>query len=121
MASNESVPHFILALDEQDDTVPEAERRTKALFTVPKELASQLAMHAILCRGSCFELQVEKQSPRNGGTTFLSTIFKSPQPQALAHELAKRIAIRMDNVDQFQETAGEHEGGAADVRSMLGF
>jgi len=115
MANNDSVPYFVLALDEDAET-PLTERRTKALFTVPKELAAQLAIHDILCRGSCFKLKVEEDSPRNGGTTFLSTIFKSPQPQQLALELAKRIAIRMDNVDQFQ-VSGE---GGADVRSILG-
>ena len=116
MANNDSVPYFILCLDDDPET-PVTERRTKALFTVPKQLAIQLVAHDILCRGSCFELKIEEDSPRNGDTTFLSTIFQSPQPQHLAMELAKRIAIRMDNVDHFQVTGG----GGTDARSMFGF
>ena len=113
MANDDSsIPYFILCLDD-DPEMPAAERRTKALFTVPKELATQLVAHDILCRGSSFELKIEEDSPRNGDTTFLSTIFQSLQPQQLATELAKRIAIRIDNVDQFQ-IAG------TDARSILG-
>jgi hypothetical protein len=33
---------------------------------------------------------------------FLSTTFQSPEPQDVAAELARRIAIRLDNVEQFR-------------------
>jgi len=125
MAANENVPYFVRSLDDEDDsettTTAPTRGRTKAIFTVPKELASQLAVHPILCRGSCFELQVDEQSPKSGNskTAFLSTVFCSPRPQDLALELSKRIAVRMDHMDQFQVKPG---GGSAtaDARSLLG-
>ena len=116
MANNDSVPYFVLCLDDNPET-PTAERRTKALFTVPKELAAQLVVHDILCRGASFQLQAEEDSPKHGGTAFLSTIFKSPQPQQLALELARRIAIRMDNVDKFQVT-GEVGNDAVSILGL---
>ena len=94
MASNESVPYSLLQLDDG---------RTKALFTVPKELDETLAAHSILCRGSSFDLEIDSE---NGGgsssSTFLSTIFYSPHPQEAAQEIAKRLAVRIDHVGSFQ-------------------
>ena len=122
MAANENVPYFVRSLDDEDDNETTTTAPTRAVFTVPKELASQLALHPILCRGSCFELQVDEQSPKSGNskTAFLSTVFCSPRPQDLALELSKRIAVRMDHVDQFQVKPGGGGSATADARSLLG-
>jgi hypothetical protein len=115
MACNKSVPYFVVRVDNDTDqgdnndinsSVPSA----TALFTVPKALAVTLCAHPILCRDSYFELQIHADAPPPSATTrFLSTTFQSPMPQDVAAELARRIAIRLDNVEQFRIDNNIHD------------
>jgi hypothetical protein len=102
-ASNDtdgSVPYFLLPLDDG---------RTKVVFTVPEELAKALISHPILCRGSCFALQLDAVSQRLATTTmppqgsrgrisFLSTEFFSPEPEDTAMDISRRLNARQQNV-----------------------
>ena len=82
--SSTKVPFFVL---EQEDG------QNRALFTVPSNLASSLVIHPILCRGSSFSLEIEKEAQTQ--STFLSTVFYSPDPEETAKEIAERLAIRI--------------------------
>ncbi|CAJ1913699.1 unnamed protein product [Cylindrotheca closterium] len=82
--TSNKVPFFVL---HQEDG------QNRALFTVPSSLASSLVIHPILCRGSSFLLEVEKEAQAQ--TTFLSTVFYSPNPEETANEIATRLAIRI--------------------------
>jgi hypothetical protein len=102
--------------------------RTKVLFTVPEHFATALIAHPILCCGSLFYLSFDEvdvsassdtrstttspQQPTNANlknsksnitittpkTTFISTSYDSVDPDVTAYEIAKRIAIRLQNV-----------------------
>ncbi|KAL3937068.1 MAG: hypothetical protein SGBAC_007747 [Bacillariaceae sp.] len=82
--TSNKVPFFVL---QQEDG------QNRALFTVPTSLASSLVIHPILCRGSSFVLEIEKEA--RAQTTFLSTIFYSPNAEETAQEIATRLAIRI--------------------------
>ena len=121
MASHtESVPYFVLRLEKL---------RAKALFTVPEDLAQSLAAHPILCRGSSFHFTVVAATPAAAAaeaaaatpsaisrTSFLSTVFESPNPDDLADEISKRLANRIDNMDSF----GIEQRGEAYAVDILG-
>lgn len=107
--------------------------RTKALFTVPDHFASELMLHPILCCGSFFYLTLDdvnvaiptttttgsttttthtgtttKPSNKNSkhiSTTFLSTSYESADPDSTAYEIAKRIAIRVQNLVHYHAAA----------------
>jgi hypothetical protein len=83
--------------------------RTKAIFTVPESLTSALTIHPVLCRGGVFQLQVDAASQKwmqavSGGECsteevvgFLSTEYESPDPEATALAIAKRLENRVDD------------------------
>lgn len=68
----------------------------RALFTVPADVAVDLVVHPVMCRGSSFVLELEEQEG-SSTTTFLSTVFTSPNPEDTAKEIAERLAIRIGN------------------------
>ena len=86
------VPFFLLNLEGG---------RTKALFTVPSNLALTLIRHPVLCRGAQFDLKLDegmdqKQAAKESSSTcFLFTIFESPHPEATAGAIAERLASRV--------------------------
>lgn len=119
MSSQASVPYFVLLLENNNNqndsnalTPSSSCRYAKALFTVPTELAVALTAYPILCRGSAFELKVdayasaESTPPTQGSsgnqTTFLTTLLESPYPEDAAKDIARRLAMRIDNIDTFQ-------------------
>ncbi|KAG7356053.1 hypothetical protein IV203_000739 [Nitzschia inconspicua] len=97
-SQHRKVPYFVLHLPDG---------RSKALFTVPSDLAEVLVLHPIMARGACFELQVDVVSQGrvrtkesfddSSSTSFLSTEFFSPRPEETAHAISERIGIRMAN------------------------
>lgn len=128
MASQESVPYFVLLLD--GDQSKSSCHRAKALFTVPEELAVSLSAHPIMCRGSSFALELDEaampspssnsSSSNKTATTFLSTVFESPRPEDLAQEISRRLAVRIDHVGSFQIGGGGGRGAAAAAGEILG-
>jgi hypothetical protein len=121
-----TVPYFVLRLDPstvENDLESDKQsslgqsssslHRTKALFTVPEDIAPALIIHPILCCGSSFTLliddavpqtQQQRQQPSSSNndtksqTMFLSTMFDSLFPEDTAQEIAQRLSIRIDNV-----------------------
>jgi hypothetical protein len=83
--------------------------QTKAIFTVPESLVSALTIHPVLCRGGVFRLRVDAASQKwmqavSGGERhkeesvgFLSTEYESPEPEATARAIAKRLENRVDD------------------------
>jgi hypothetical protein len=117
MTSKITVPYFLLRMDQglkeidtsatlvhSNDGSPL--HRIKALFTVPEDLIAGLIVHPILCCGSSFTLAVENSQshPRlplgkaMHRTSFISTTFDSLDPESTAHEISRRISIRIDNI-----------------------
>jgi hypothetical protein len=122
MATMESVPYFVLRL-ENDGNASLTCHRAKVMFTVPAELAVALASYPIVCCGSFFTLELENpmstleaSSPsnkrhNNNPTAFLTTVLESPRPEETAQDIARRLAIRLENIDSFQiATAGGASG-----------
>ena len=91
-SSDTKVPYFVLNLSES---------RAKALFTVPTCMATALIVNPVLCRGSCFDLEIDVVSQGRkkavSSTSFLSTEFFSPDPEQTAMAISERLAIRMGN------------------------
>ena len=91
----DEVPYYVLELENG---------HTKAVFTVPQELAESIMSHPILCRGSSFALQLDAVSQRVGAnptTSFLCTEYFSPEPEDTASDISRRLAIRVsENSDQ---------------------
>jgi hypothetical protein len=121
MTAVESVPFFVLRLDKDGDASLTC-HRAKVMFTVPAELAVALASYPIVCCGSFFTLELENpmsrleaSSPSNkrnsNPTAFLTTVLESPRPEETAQDIARRLAIRLENIDSFQiATAGGASG-----------
>lgn len=92
------VPYVVLPWD--DD-------QSKAVFSVPEDVAASLIARPILCRGGSFELQVDSISQqlalgrREGNFQFLSTVFYSPDPNQTALDISRRLAMRIENTDTF--------------------
>jgi hypothetical protein len=95
------VPFFLLNLEGD---------KTKALFTVPSNLAETLIQHPVLCRGAAFDLKLDEEDiPQQqqrrstssiieqppSSTCYLFAIFESPQPEATASAIAERLASRV--------------------------
>jgi hypothetical protein len=124
-----NVPYFVLRLDPstvENDLESDKQsslgqsssslHRTKALFTVPEDIAPALIIHPILCCGSSFTLVIDDTIPQTqqqrqqpsirsssnndtkSRTMFLSTMFDSLFPEDTAQEIAQRLSIRIDNV-----------------------
>lgn len=84
---------------------------SKALFTVPADVADQLIAYPVLCRGSSFTLTVgadnssalERSQDTNDGTgsLFLEANFHSPCPDEVAEQIAIRLATRIENSCSF--------------------
>jgi hypothetical protein len=97
-----NVPYFVLHL---------SDGRAKALFTVPTNLAASLVINPVLCRGSCFNLEIDvvsqgrKKPSSSTSTSFLSTEFTSPEPEETAMAISKRLAIRMVNPNAVTSSA----------------
>jgi hypothetical protein len=137
--STGSVPYFILRLDSipetgatnnapisdnndgVDDIVDSASDRqslhkTKALFTVPEDLATALIVHPILCCGSSFyfvmdnffagtqpniisdDKNTDHRTRTTSKTTFISTTFDSIDPDNTAYDISLRLSIRIQNI-----------------------
>lgn len=78
--------------------------RTKALFTVPADLAMSLTAHPILCRGSSFSLllhRVDDDSSLSDDKCILFTEYFSPVPEETAQDIYARLTIRMTHSDTF--------------------
>ena len=91
----DEVPYFVLHLSsskQQQDT-----SRAKALFTVPSELAQALVKHPVSCRGATFDLEIDvvstSKKAASSPTTFLSSEFVSPTPEATAQAIAQRLGM----------------------------
>lgn len=117
MESKFSVPYFILRIDQGvtdvdvsttlvQSPVCSSLQRIKALFTVPEDLVAALIVHPILCCGSSFSLTSETSQsyPRLPlgktlhRTSFISATFDSLDPEGTAHEISRRLSIRIDNM-----------------------
>ena len=94
-AALDEVPYFVLHLSsskQHQDT-----NRAKALFTVPSELAQALVKHPVSCRGATFDLEIDvvstSKKAASSPTTFLSSEFVSPTPEATAQAIAQRLGM----------------------------
>lgn len=97
----ESVPFYLLANGEV----------SKALFTVPAELADQLIAYPVFCRGSSFTLAIGANvssevklffhGKDSTASIFLEANFYSPFADEVAEEIAIRLAARIENTSSF--------------------
>lgn len=120
MGTKTTVPYFVLRInqgltEDGDIDAPSSLlssssslHRIKALFTVPEDLVAALIVHPILCCGSIFSLSLENSGCSSRSlappgksmhrTAFLSTTFDSLVPEDTAHEISRRLCIRIDNM-----------------------
>jgi hypothetical protein len=96
--------------------------RTKALFTVPKELANALTVHPVLCCGASFHLEIDDAFPvaqppqmnlskgkNTTKTTFISTSYDSVDPDSTAEDISQRIATRIVNIRNAVDEMKQHQ------------
>jgi hypothetical protein len=119
MTSKITVPYFLLRIDQgltevdtsatlENSDLSSSLHRTKALFTVPEDLVAALIVHPVLCCGSSFTLTLENTGSGSHPkmtlgktihrTSFISTTFDSLDPESTAHEISRRISVRIDNI-----------------------
>ncbi len=94
MSQATNVPFFLLDLEEDEPQ----QQRVRALFTVPnKDTAKRLSHYPILCRSSCFDLQLVDDD-EGGSHVFLAATFSSPTPEETAQAIAQKLATRMETM-----------------------
>lgn len=83
------VPYIVMNLEEG---------KSKALFGVPKEMASTMTEHPVMCRGGCFTLEIDtSEAAKNADqqTRFIAAIYESVDAEATAEEISNRLAVRL--------------------------